>query len=185
MKTRIPLIIVTIAAACFAVLLMLGHGADRLIVGDAAFDRIEIEVNQFTASAQSHIALDMDEHGRVVATCDSRRQDLGTYGVFARWIDPPGRARGSEERVNIERRATQMNPAVSIRDGGTAWFAQPPFRCRDRVQSRRSSRPTFRRKDLTSRVGLVNVCRQIYTTPHDGEVAVGNVSFTSTSTSPQ
>ena len=90
MKTRTPLIIAAVAVVCFAVLLILGQGADRMEIGSTGFDRMEIQVNEFTASAQSHVTLDMDEQGNVVTAWDSRRQDRGTYGVFARWIDPSG-----------------------------------------------------------------------------------------------
>ena len=66
----------------------IGHQRDQLSVGDQEFDRIEVRVNSFTASAQSHISLDMEKTGGIVAAWDSRRQDSGTYGVFARWIGP-------------------------------------------------------------------------------------------------
>ena len=74
MKTIRSLIVIAVAAACFAMLLLLGHGADRLAVDGARFDRQEIQLNEFTASAQSHVALDMDGDGNVVTAWDSRRQ---------------------------------------------------------------------------------------------------------------
>ena len=128
MSTRGTLaVIAAIAFVSVATLLVLGHHADRLVVDGRRLDRIELQANTFTASTQSHISLDMDAYGNVVAAWDSRRQDFGTYGVFARWVDASGFFRGPETQVNLERRSLQINPAVTVGDDGSAWFAWESF----------------------------------------------------------
>jgi hypothetical protein len=119
-KTAVPIIV---ALAALTAVAALYRSPDRLDLGGCMVDRIEQRINTYTRSDQSHLALDMDARGNVVAAWDSRRQDLGTYGVFARWIDASGSFRGPEEQVNVERRSAQMKPSVAVHEGGDVWFA--------------------------------------------------------------
>ncbi len=127
MLRRVLLSLAAVACVGAGALVLAGHNADRLVVDGRDYDRVELRVNSFTASAQSNISLDMDSNGDVVAAWDSRRQDSGSYGVFARWIDSAGNFRGPEEQLNVERGSMQMNPSVTLGDDGTAWFAWESF----------------------------------------------------------
>lgn len=100
-----------------------GRSGDRVQLASRDFDRIEVQLNTFTGSSQAEIALAMARDGRIVAAWDSRRQDQGTYGIFARWVDPSGRPLGPEEQVNVERRSMQRMPTVAVDPSGDARFA--------------------------------------------------------------
>ncbi len=127
MLRRTILFSVTTTAVLVVAFLLLGHQADRLEIAGDSYQRIELKVNSYTTSAQSHISLDMDEEGNLVTVWDSRRQDRGTYGVFARWVDPSGIPRGPEEQVNLRQESMQERPAVSLAENGDAWFAWQSF----------------------------------------------------------
>jgi len=60
----------------------------------------EAQANTYTFSAQEDPSLAVDGEGRLLATWTSRRQELGTYGVFAQLLDPLGRPLGTELHVN-------------------------------------------------------------------------------------
>jgi hypothetical protein len=105
------------------VLAVVGGRPDLVETGEFTFERVELRVNDFTGSRQANVALDMDEAGRIVATWDSRRQQSGTSGIFARWIDPSGTLRGREEQVNLEVRSIQSRPSVALSATGEPWFA--------------------------------------------------------------
>jgi hypothetical protein len=96
---------------------------DRVQIGDRLYDRVELRLNAFTQSTQARVALDMDVQGNVVTAWDSRRQQAGTYGVYARWIGADGALGSAEEAVNLHTASMQTSPAVSVGDDGRPWFA--------------------------------------------------------------
>lgn len=104
-------------------LLGLDRGTDRVEIGDRLYDRVELRLNAFTSSSQANVSLDMDADGNVVAAWDSRRQQEGTYGVYARWIAADGTLGSPEEPVNLHTRSMQRVPAVALDAAGTPWFA--------------------------------------------------------------
>lgn len=59
----------------------------------------EHPVNIFTYTDQSAPAIDADDQGRMLVAWGSRRQEAGTYGVFARLCDRWGRPMSDEIHV--------------------------------------------------------------------------------------
>jgi len=97
-----------------------------LRIGDRKYRRIERRANDYTSSSQDAAALDVDAFGRAVVVWQSRRQEEGTYGIFARRFGPDGASLGEEVHVNATTRSQQMNPAVAV-DATGAWFAWESF----------------------------------------------------------
>jgi hypothetical protein len=96
--------------------------ADRISIDGRTFDRIEVRVSDFSASKQANVALDMSAHGDIVAVWDSRRQQDGNYGVYARWLSSDGTLRGKEEQLNLHLQSMQVGPGVSLDRDGQPWF---------------------------------------------------------------
>lgn len=92
-----------------------------------AYARLDVQANAFTASRQDAVAIAQDRRGRTVAVWQSRRQESGTYGIFARQIDVLGRPIGREVHVNTHTDGSQMRPVVSVDASGAAWFAWESF----------------------------------------------------------
>ncbi|MBL8764196.1 MAG: hypothetical protein JNM07_07995 [Phycisphaerae bacterium] len=69
------------------------------------------------------MALSPLSDGRVVAVWDSRRQEHGTYGVFARLLDADGTLRSREVHVNAFTPGQQTYPAAAAGPDGSVWFA--------------------------------------------------------------
>jgi len=85
---------------------------------------IEIQANIFTSSSQDHPSIAVDPvSGEIVLAWDSRRQERGTYGVFARRFSANGTPISPELRINECFPGTQWRPAVSIDGKGGSWFA--------------------------------------------------------------
>ncbi len=94
-----------------------------LSVGGQGYQRIETRANVFTTSNQERAALALDAEGGGVLVWQSRRQEEGTYGVYARRLAPDGTALGGETHVNATTRGMQMLPAVALDGQDAAWFA--------------------------------------------------------------
>jgi hypothetical protein len=84
---------------------------------------VTVQLNQFAPSDQGHVALGTDSDGSVLAAWDSRRQDRGTYGVYARAVSATGAALTPEVRVNEYWPGAQHAPAVAVEESGAAWIA--------------------------------------------------------------
>lgn len=91
--------------------------------GPSPETRLELQANRFTTSTQERAALDLDALGRGVVAWQSKRQDQGGYGVFARAFDTLGRSAGDDVQLNLFGEGHQVNPAVALEDDGTAWVA--------------------------------------------------------------
>jgi len=93
--------------------------------GPEAFpaDLLAAQANVYTASTQERAALDQAADGRAMLVWDSRRQEGGGYGVFARAFDAAGRPLSHELRVNQTTEGMQYHPAVAYAADGAAWFA--------------------------------------------------------------
>ncbi len=85
---------------------------------------IEEHVNVFTRSDQDHGARDVAPDSRAVLVWDSRRQEAGTSGVYARLLDPPGRPLTHEVHVNQYIRSHQCFPDVAWAGGDIVWFVR-------------------------------------------------------------
>lgn len=88
---------------------------------------LDLRASLFASSTQSRTAVDAAADGRLVAVWDSRRQEAGTYGVYARVFDADGRALSDEVRINETARNMQQRPAVAVTDAGVAWFVWESF----------------------------------------------------------
>lgn len=84
--------------------------------------RFESPVNLFTHNAQQHATVAVDAWGGVIAVWESRRQELGSSGIFARRLDPVGRPIGGEIHINQTLKDQQVTPAVATGPGGEVWF---------------------------------------------------------------
>jgi hypothetical protein len=91
------------------------------------FTRVEVQANSFTRSTQDGVTLAGDPAGGTLLAWQSRRQQGGTYGIYARRFGPDGVALSGEVQVNATTRGHQMLPVVALDDGGGAWFAWRSF----------------------------------------------------------
>ncbi|MEQ8764160.1 MAG: hypothetical protein RL885_09545 [Planctomycetota bacterium] len=83
---------------------------------------IEAQANTWTQNRQWKVALDADSEGHLLVAWGSRRQEAGTFGVFAQRFDVLGRRLGTEIHVNEYLPGAQTNPAVTIDASGQAWI---------------------------------------------------------------
>lgn len=108
-----------------------GPGADTCLAADAragsdsldlgSMRVIEGRANTFTRNTQGRAALAVDPQGRFLAIWDSRRQEQGTYGVFAQRFDQLGRRIGTELRINEFTKSIQHAPVAAFDAQGRAW----------------------------------------------------------------
>ncbi|MEW6072660.1 MAG: PKD domain-containing protein [Planctomycetota bacterium] len=89
--------------------------------------RVERLANQFTASSQERVALAEDRAGGWIVVWQSRRQEEGGYGIFARRFDAAGEPRGDEIHVNATTASVQIQPVAAVDDEGGVWFAWCSF----------------------------------------------------------
>jgi hypothetical protein len=85
--------------------------------------RVEVQANTFTSNRQVDPALDADEQGNILVAWGSRRQEQGTFGIFAELLDAQGRALSVEMHVNQHVPREQAQPAVAMLPDGTAWIS--------------------------------------------------------------
>lgn len=83
----------------------------------------DLRASVFSHSTQSRTAVDAAADGSLIAVWDSRRQEAGTYGVYARVFDADGWALSNEIRVNQTVSNMQQRPSVAAAADGSAWFA--------------------------------------------------------------
>jgi len=88
---------------------------------------VEGRANTFTKNIQGRSSLAADPQGRILAVWDSRRQEQGTYGVFAQRFDQLGRRIGTEMHLNEFTMAAQQSPAAAFDAQGRAWVAWESF----------------------------------------------------------
>lgn len=104
------------------------EAANLVVVGDRPLDLSslrfsETRANTFTRSLQDRACLDIDSAGNVFVVWDSRRQELGSYGVVGQFFDPLGRPLGTELRINQFAPGLQHEAAVAFDKQGRAWVA--------------------------------------------------------------
>ncbi|MEP0845531.1 MAG: hypothetical protein HRF50_01775, partial [Phycisphaerae bacterium] len=88
---------------------------------------IEVRVNTFTKSIQANPSIASDADGNLVVAWESRRQELGSSGIFAQRLDPLGRPIGTEIHVNQFAPSQQTAPAVAVGLGDRTWIAWESF----------------------------------------------------------
>ncbi len=91
------------------------------------YDRSDAQVNVFTDSSQDAVAAAVDSNGRTIAVWQSRRQENGTYGIFARIIDASGQPVGDERHINEYTENMQMRPSLAITETNDVWFVWESF----------------------------------------------------------
>ncbi len=84
---------------------------------------IETRANTFEYNRQQDQTLAIAEDGRILVAWGSRRQEHGTFGVFAQLLDPLGRPIGTELHVNQYLPDGQLEPAAAFAPDGDAWVA--------------------------------------------------------------
>lgn len=84
---------------------------------------LETQANTFRSNNQIDPALAADAQGNVVVAWGSRRQEQGTFGIFAELVDPLGRHLSLEMHVNQFLPREQAQPAVAIDANGDAWIS--------------------------------------------------------------
>lgn len=82
-----------------------------------------VQANEFTWSSQDAVALARDEAGGFVLVWQSRRQQAGNYGIYARRFDAAGRPRTGEVEINAHTEGPQTRPTVAFDGAGRLWFA--------------------------------------------------------------
>ncbi len=92
--------------------------ADSTAVEAPARTAIEVQANIFTGSAQEQAVMDASSDGRTLVVWASRRQESGSYGIYARAFDPLGRPLSDEMHVNQTQRGAQHRPAVAMTPDG-------------------------------------------------------------------
>ena len=88
---------------------------------------VAVRANTFTKSSQDAAALDAGPQGELIVAWQSRRQQDGTYGIYARRFDAQGQALGDETQINAGTRSHQMQPSVALDQSGGAWFTWRSF----------------------------------------------------------
>ncbi|MHC4944377.1 MAG: hypothetical protein ACYTG7_15280 [Planctomycetota bacterium] len=101
--------------------------SDWISIADQDYLRREARANTFTASSQSSVTLAMNELGNIVVVWESRRQEGGTYGVYAQRFNRLGKRIGQEVHVNDYVRSCQWKPSVVFDMSGNAWFGWDSF----------------------------------------------------------
>ncbi|MDA1259399.1 MAG: hypothetical protein O3A20_02130 [Planctomycetota bacterium] len=83
----------------------------------------ELQANSFESNRQVDPALAVDAEGSVLSAWGSRRQEVGTFGVFAQLMDARGRDLTTEIHVNTTLPGYQGRPSAAFLADGTAWIA--------------------------------------------------------------
>ena len=93
-----------------------------LTLGSQRFKHIEVRANTYTYNRQTEPSIAADSSGNLLVVWGSRRQELGTYGVFGQMLDPLGRRIGSEFHINASVEGMQSDPAVAFDNNDNAWI---------------------------------------------------------------
>jgi len=119
-RVTVAAVSILFVAGFFAVAL---HSPASLRLDGRDFAIRDVQLNTFTHSLQERVALASDEEGSILATWESRRQESGGYGIFARRLDARGLARGGEIHVNETLPGHQQHPVAVLDDSGAfiAW----------------------------------------------------------------
>lgn len=88
----------------------------------SSYQVIETRANTFTKNLQDEASVAVDARGNLLNVWSSRRQEAGTYGIFAQRFDPLGRPLGTEIHVNQFMPGAQYRPAVASDAQGNAWI---------------------------------------------------------------
>lgn len=109
LKLTICMLVALIAVSGYA-------GTDDYAVNflNGKYQVTETQANTFTKSLQDNACLAADSAGNILVVWESRRQEVGTYGVVGQLFDQFGRRIGNEFRVNQYVHGVQHEPAVAF-----------------------------------------------------------------------
>jgi len=102
-------------------LILLAAATQSVAPAASDFAQYETRANTFESNRQMDPSLAASPSGTMLSAWSSRRQEQGTFGVFAQLIDPLGRHIGTEFHVNQYMVGHQMRPAVAFSDDDNAW----------------------------------------------------------------
>ena len=83
---------------------------------------VEARANTYAYNRQTNPSIDVDPDGNLLVAWGSRRQERGTFGVFAQRFDALGLRIGDEIHVNQTTDSMQSDPAVAYDWTGNAWI---------------------------------------------------------------
>jgi hypothetical protein len=129
--------------------------------------QVELAANTFTWSSQDAVALARASSGRTVVVWQSRRQQEGNYGVYARLVGADGAPLTGEVQVNQYTRGPQTVPSVAMDGAGAVWFAWESL-----GQDGDAGGIFARRFDADLETATVEILVNEATAGHQGEVAL-------------
>ncbi|MCP4772233.1 MAG: hypothetical protein GY879_12580 [Planctomycetes bacterium] len=88
---------------------------------------LQVQGNVFTSSSQGDSSLAVAEDGRTALVWNSKRQERGTFGVFARLFDDQGQPLTSELHINEYLPQAQWQPAAAFAADSSLWIAWESF----------------------------------------------------------
>jgi hypothetical protein len=100
---------------------------DRVTLGGQDYLRIEARANTFTSSSQVSPSLTFLDDSSVIVAWESRRQEEGSYGVYAQRFNAVGKRTGGEVHLNTTERSTQWKPGVAVAGNGDVWCGWESF----------------------------------------------------------
>ena len=94
---------------------------------DSSQELALVQGNVFTSSSQGDSSLALSQDGRTALVWNSKRQERGTFGVFARLFDPSGQPLTNELHINEYLPQAQWQPAAAFSADSTLWIAWESF----------------------------------------------------------
>lgn len=91
--------------------------------GTASSNLSQVQANVFTSSGQGHSSLAVSPDGQAAVVWDSKRQERGSFGIYARLFDQAGQAASHELHVNEYLPQAQWLPAAAFDGQGQLWMA--------------------------------------------------------------
>ncbi|MDP7061384.1 MAG: hypothetical protein QF489_00430 [Planctomycetota bacterium] len=93
----------------------------------SAPQRLQLQGNVFTSSSQGDSSLAMASDGRTALVWNSKRQEGGTFGVYARIFDDQGQPLSAEIHVNEFLPQAQWQAAAAFAADASLWIAWESF----------------------------------------------------------
>jgi len=84
---------------------------------------VTVQGNVFTSSSQSNAALATASDGRTALVWESKRQERGSFGIYARLFDTAGQPLSQELHINTFLPRAQWHPAAQFAADDTLWIA--------------------------------------------------------------
>lgn len=101
----------------------LGCQQTNLQTPTTSAEHAQVQANVFTSSGQGHASLAVAADGQAAVVWDSKRQERGSFGVYARLFDQAGQAQSHELHLNQYLAQAQWLPAAAYAQDGSLWVA--------------------------------------------------------------